>query len=146
MEAKGLNANARQVGGDHYKSEIEVWDFIVANKVPYLEGNVIKYAARAHKKAGLVDLLKAQHYIEKAIEEARKRVPTRGIAADTDVFIKKEVAALSLKVSGTPVKALPKLIFPSGETYYLHAAPLEPETLNETDEWRTDPHAPKNYR
>ena len=30
------DANAVQVGGDHYRTEIQPWDFIVANNLGYL--------------------------------------------------------------------------------------------------------------
>lgn len=65
-------AAARQVGGDHYKTEIQPWDYIVSNKMGYLEGNIIKYVSRYKNKNGLEDLLKAQHYLEKLIEEENK--------------------------------------------------------------------------
>ena len=59
----------RQVGGEHYKTKIQVWDYIHKNGIGYLAGNVIKYASRYEKKNGLEDLLKARHYIDKLIEE-----------------------------------------------------------------------------
>lgn len=58
-----------QVGGDHYKSKtIQPWDFIAANDVGFFEGNVIKYVCRWRQKAGVADLLKARHYLDKLIE------------------------------------------------------------------------------
>lgn len=64
-----MSANAVQVGGDHYKgSAIEPWDFIVANGIGFLEGNVIKYVSRYHVKGGVEDLRKARHYLDKLIE------------------------------------------------------------------------------
>lgn len=63
-------ANDIQEGGMHYQNDpIQVWDFIVANNIPYLEGNVIKYVVRHKKKNGLEDLKKAKHYIEKLMEQ-----------------------------------------------------------------------------
>jgi len=61
-------ANDRQVSGEHYQTEIQPWDFIVANHIGYLEGNVIKYVCRYREKNGIVDLHKAQHYLDKLIE------------------------------------------------------------------------------
>lgn len=61
-------ANMDQVGGSHYKSEIQVWDFIIANDIGYLAGNVVKYVSRYKKKGGIEDLEKAQHYLSKLIE------------------------------------------------------------------------------
>ena len=50
---------------------IEPWDFIVSQKLGFLEGNVIKYITRAGAKDGesrLDDLLKAQAYIHKLVK------------------------------------------------------------------------------
>lgn len=64
-----MSANEQQVGGDHYKDRtIQPWDFIVSNGLGFLEGNIIKYVSRHKKKAGVQDLLKAKHYLEKLIE------------------------------------------------------------------------------
>jgi hypothetical protein len=67
-------ANTRQVGGQHYKTSIEVWDFVIANDIGYLEGNAIKYLARWRKKDGIKDLEKARHYLEKIIEIAYREM------------------------------------------------------------------------
>jgi hypothetical protein len=64
----------KQVGGSHYKMAIEPWDYVVANNLGYLEGNVIKYVTRYKQKGGLQDLQKAQHYIEKLMEVERERL------------------------------------------------------------------------
>ena len=70
--ANRQTANDRQEGGTHYKNmPIEVWDFIVANKIPYLEGNCIKYIVRWKLKGGIQDLLKAKHYLDKLIEVSK---------------------------------------------------------------------------
>lgn len=60
------NFNKRkQIGGNHYKKYIiEPIDFITANNIPYIEGNVIKYLVRWKDKNGIEDLDKAIHYIE----------------------------------------------------------------------------------
>lgn len=64
-----MSANEAQVGGVHYKvAPIQPWDFIAANKLGFFEGNVIKYVSRYPVKGGVMDLLKAQHYLEKLIE------------------------------------------------------------------------------
>lgn len=63
------DANARQVQGDHYKRlTIQTWDYIAANNIGYLEGNVIKYVSRWRDKGGVADLEKARHYLDKLIE------------------------------------------------------------------------------
>lgn len=54
-----------QEGGQHYKGmSIQPAEFIHANAIPYLEGNVIKYVCRHREKGGIEDLRKAQHYLE----------------------------------------------------------------------------------
>ncbi len=63
------SANAEQVGGEHYKRQaIQTWDYITANGIGYLEGNVIKYVSRWRDKGGVEDLRKARHYLDKLIE------------------------------------------------------------------------------
>lgn len=63
-----MPANDKQIGGTHYQTPIQPWDFIVANNIGFLEGNAIKYAARHRQKNGKEDLEKAIHYLQKAIE------------------------------------------------------------------------------
>jgi len=58
-----------QVGGEHYKKyKIQPVEFIVANDIPFLEGNVIKYILRHKFKGGAEDLKKAKHYIDLMLE------------------------------------------------------------------------------
>ena len=64
-----IRANAQQVGGAHYATKaIQPWDFIIANNLGYLEGNIVKYVSRWKDKGGVQDLKKAQHYLQKLIE------------------------------------------------------------------------------
>lgn len=59
----------KQEGGSHYKNfNIQPIEFIYANNVPFIEGNVIKYVMRHRHKNGLQDLLKAKHYIDLLID------------------------------------------------------------------------------
>lgn len=58
-----------QVGGGHYKSlPIQPVEYIYLNKIPYLEGNVIKYVSRHSYKNGRQDLEKAIHYLQLLIQ------------------------------------------------------------------------------
>lgn len=66
-EASG--ADSHQIAGTHYQTAIEPWNYIHRNGMGYLDGNVIKYISRYKRKNGLQDLKKAQHYLEKLIEE-----------------------------------------------------------------------------
>lgn len=62
-------ANDVQVAGTHYKDKaIQPWDYIIANKLGYLEGNIVKYISRWEVKGGVDDLKKARHYLDKLIE------------------------------------------------------------------------------
>jgi hypothetical protein len=68
-----IRANAQQVGGAHYAVKtIQPWDYIIANNLGYLEGNVVKYVSRWKDKGGIEDLKKAQHYLQKLIEVTEK--------------------------------------------------------------------------
>lgn len=63
-----MSANTKQVGGDHYKSEYQHWDWVENVQLPYLLAQVTRYVTRWKKKNGIEDLQKAIHYIDKAIE------------------------------------------------------------------------------
>ena len=56
----------RQVGTtQHYKDfKIQPIEFITANKLSFIQGNVIKYICRYDKKNGNEDIDKAIHYCE----------------------------------------------------------------------------------
>lgn len=59
----------KQVGGDHYKNfVIQPAHFINENKLPFAEGNALKYICRHSFKGGKEDLEKAKHYIDMIIE------------------------------------------------------------------------------
>ena len=59
----------KQEGGSHYKNyNIQPVEFIYANGVPFIEGNIIKYVMRHREKNGLQDLMKAKHYIDLLID------------------------------------------------------------------------------
>ena len=65
------NSNTRQVGGVHYKTEIQHWDYVVANDLDYFQAQITKYVTRWKKKNGVQDLEKAQHFLEKYLEVVR---------------------------------------------------------------------------
>ena len=53
----------------HYTcGSIEPWDYIIANDLGYLEGNIVKYITRYQLKNGKQDLLKARQYLDKLID------------------------------------------------------------------------------
>jgi hypothetical protein len=60
-----LTALDKQEGGNHYKDmAIQPVEFITANDLGFLEGNIIKYVCRHHAKNGAEDIKKAIHYCE----------------------------------------------------------------------------------
>lgn len=63
------NTLDKQEGGSHYQMPIQPVEFIVKNKIPYREANIIKYVVRYKNKNGVEDLKKAKHYLEMLIEE-----------------------------------------------------------------------------
>ena len=69
-KAETLNdyIKARQVGGDHYKSDIQSWDVFLDWGLDPWACNVIKYIQQHRKKAGKQDLEKAKHYLEFMLE------------------------------------------------------------------------------
>lgn len=55
----------KQEGGTHYKDMIiQPVEYITANRMGFLEGNVIKYITRHQAKNGAEDIKKAIHYCE----------------------------------------------------------------------------------
>ena len=66
-------ANSTQVGGTHYRSPIQHWDFVVANDLDYFQGQITKYVTRWRKKNGIGDLYKARHFLQKYIELTEQR-------------------------------------------------------------------------
>ena len=64
-----MSANDRQHGGDHYKNgKLEHWDVCERYGIGYLESAGTKYLSRWRNKAGLLDLDKSLHYLDKLID------------------------------------------------------------------------------
>jgi len=78
-----------QVSGTHYQAPIQCWDYIIANDLNYLEGNVIKYVTRHRKKNGMVDLEKAHHYLTKLIEVERAALKKKKVKTKVDKAYRK---------------------------------------------------------
>lgn len=64
-------ADDRQVGGKHYKSSYEHWNYALNVELGYLEAASTKYVVRHRSKNGGEDLEKAGHYLQKLIEHSR---------------------------------------------------------------------------
>jgi len=68
---RSLYENEEVTNPKHYDKVgfgIQPLEYITANELDFLEGNVIKYVSRYPHKGGVNDLLKARTYIEKLIE------------------------------------------------------------------------------
>ena len=65
------SANNIQVGGAHYRTTIQHWDF-VAQRLGwrYFVGQATKYLTRWRKKGGRQDVEKARHFVAKLLELA----------------------------------------------------------------------------
>ncbi len=63
-----MSALDKQVSGEHYKSTIQPVEFIHANELGFIEGNIVKYVTRHRRKNGRQDIEKAIHYLELLLE------------------------------------------------------------------------------
>lgn len=65
-----MRAIETQVAGNHYKDmKIQPIEFITANELSFIQGNIVKYAARyPHKGQAIDDLRKIIHYAQLAID------------------------------------------------------------------------------
>ncbi len=58
-----------QIAGEHYKNQkIQPLEYILANEMPFIEGNIVKYISRWRDKGGIEDLKKVKHYTEILME------------------------------------------------------------------------------
>jgi hypothetical protein len=64
-----LHENEEVTAPKHYEGlGVTPLEYITANELDFLEGNIIKYVTRYPHKGGVNDLLKARTYLEKLIE------------------------------------------------------------------------------
>ena len=64
-----LKATDKQIGGKHYTGfKIQPIEFIVKNKLSFIQGCVIKYICRFENKNGIEDLEKIKHYCDLQIQ------------------------------------------------------------------------------
>jgi hypothetical protein len=142
-------ADNKQVGGQHYKAQaIQHWTYVLANNIPYMEAQVLKYVSRHRLKGGEGDLRKAQHFIEKLISweqehpgQERPEVPenyphltdwVRGISSPTFNVTLDEVECIHLvrfwrRGNGTQwLEAAHRLIDKMVETLAVSAAEPQP--------------------
>lgn len=64
-----MSSLEKQEGGNHYmKCSIQPIQYIHANRLGFVEGNIVKYITRWKDKNGVQDLKKIIHYCELLIE------------------------------------------------------------------------------
>ena len=67
-DIRQLRGMLRQEGGSHYHTAIQPIEYIHANELGFIEGNIIKYATRHKSKNGAEDIKKIIHYCELLLE------------------------------------------------------------------------------
>lgn len=75
------NANNHQVGGNHYRSDYQHWDWSLDVENNPMQYQITKYL-RARKKGGVQDMEKLAHFIQKYVEQltAGRRYPPSRIS------------------------------------------------------------------
>jgi hypothetical protein len=69
LEQQPMSARDEQIGGNHYRNlAIQPVEYNHANKIPFIEGSIIKYATRWREKGGIDDLRKIKHFADLLIE------------------------------------------------------------------------------
>ena len=92
-DLKSQSANKMQVGGSHYQSDYQHWDWAINIRLGYLESAATKYVTRWRGKNGVQDVEKAIHYLIKAKEAwVDGRYPNRSLFTDPlrEEFAKKQ--------------------------------------------------------
>ena len=62
-----------RINPEHYTQGIDCIDYITSKDMSFLEGNVVKYITRHRMKNGMEDLMKAQWYLTRLIEDYNKK-------------------------------------------------------------------------
>ena len=71
-----------KINPNYYGSQIDVIEFVQANNLDFMQGNVIKYVTRYKSKNGIEDLYKAKEYIDRIIQ---KEMDLQNIADDENL-------------------------------------------------------------
>lgn len=74
-----MSANNTQVGGTHYNSKFQHWDFVHESNLDYFQGQITKYITRNRYKNGVQDLDKAMHFTHKLRELSTNRYTNHSI-------------------------------------------------------------------
>lgn len=68
MKQSKVLASSRQINGSHYKYPLQPFEFALINNLSMIEGETIKYIARARRKNGAQDIDKAIHCLQMIAE------------------------------------------------------------------------------
>lgn len=63
-----MSANNTQIGGNHYKSDFQHWDFSAHLDLDGQQHTITKYLHRWESKGGVQDLQKVEHHLQKYAE------------------------------------------------------------------------------
>lgn len=71
-----MSIKNHQVAGEHYKKRaIQPIEYIIANDLPFCEGNIVKYVTRHQDKGGREDIEKLIQYAQFLLEEYDREEP-----------------------------------------------------------------------
>ena len=83
-----MSSKNHQVAGEHYKKRaIQPIEYIIANELPFCEGNIIKYVTRHRDKGGREDIEKLIQYAQFLLEEYDRDIPTH--SPEVDIALKR---------------------------------------------------------
>lgn len=69
---------------NHY-GDTKLMDLLIEKRVPFAEGNVMKYVFRWEQKDGIKDLYKARTYLDAIIADAERELPVDMLPNDNQV-------------------------------------------------------------
>lgn len=78
-------ANAKQIGGDHYRvMSVQPWDVVdtwpIEQRIGYYRGGALKYLMRmGSKDESVQEIGKGKHYLEKLLEVLAERDAMGGL-------------------------------------------------------------------
>lgn len=91
-----MSALDTQIAGSHYKdSAIQPIAYIHANKLGFIEGNIVKYVTRHRDKNGAEDIRKIIHYCQLLLELEYSTPSVRGGTLSTSTEEKDHVVTTS---------------------------------------------------
>ncbi len=104
---EGDSPNDRQIGGAHYATEYQHWDFVRDVGLGYMEGQITKYLYRHERKNKAQDVQKAMHFLDKLIEQSiRGRTAQSGDQEESHAYVEDFIKASALEPIGWEASAI----------------------------------------